>query len=319
MPTLSPLAVLCLALFALVALVAFFFREPITYNLRLLNAKLIADRFYASAPGITKNIGYGRAEREKLDVYQPTAAGTFPVIIWVHGGSWTSGNKELYSPVAQAILPANFVVVVPNYTIEQQKGRIEDTPLVFRQAQEIADVVAWTREHIALFNGDPNRITLGGHSAGAHLTGLVVLDPSWLAKRNHSPQEICGWYGVSGPYSLAAQADFERNVKHREPTLLFEVFGGDKNFKRGSPQTFVRADTPPILLIHGDMDETVPVSVAQNLHAALQQAGASAELKIYPNTTHSGILFDALAQEKPKLVQDIITFAKACPPIADSE
>lgn len=311
-------AVIGLTLLAIVAVAAYFFRAEIAYNLRLLNAKLVADRFYADAPGITKNIGYGRGDREKLDVYQPTAPGTYPVLIWVHGGSWTSGNKELYAPVARAVLPENIVVVIPNYTIEKPRGlRVGETPLAFQQAQEIADAFAWARENIALFDGDPNRITLGGHSAGAHLTGLVVLDPTYLAVRNHSPHEICAWYGISGPYSIPAQLDYERNVKHRDPALLFEVFGAESNFERGSPQSFVHADTPPILLIHGDADETVPVSVARNFQTALQQVGARSELKIYPNAGHSGILFDALAQDKPQLVRDMVTFAKSCPPIAD--
>lgn len=304
------------ALVLAIAIVAIIYREPIGYYLRLLNAKRAADAFYANTPGITKNIGYGRNDREKLDVYQPTAQGTYPVLIWVHGGSWTSGSKELYATVAQKVLPENVVVVIPNYSIELSQ-RVSSPPLVFEQAQQIADAFAWAREHIQLFDGDPNRIILGGHSAGAHLTGLVTLDPSYLAKRNHSPNEICGWYGVSGPYSLGAQLIYERNIKHRDPTLLFQVFGSEANFERGSPTTYVRPDAPPILLIHGDADDTVPVSVAQNMQTALLHQGATSQLKVYPNTTHTSILFDALAQDKPKLVQDIVAFVKSCPPIAN--
>ena len=70
-------------------------RDEILFNTRLLNAKFIADNFYANSRSVTKNIGYGPGTNEKLDVYVPDTPGPHPVLIWVYGGSWNSGSKEL--------------------------------------------------------------------------------------------------------------------------------------------------------------------------------------------------------------------------------
>lgn len=302
------------ALLGILGALAFYYRNDIAYDLRLFNAKLVADKFYSTYSGITKNIAYGPQDREKLDVYQPDATGPLPVLIWVYGGGWTSGDKELYAPVAQKLMPENVVVVVPNYTTALPQ-RIVSEPLVFQQAHQIAQVFAWARKNVSLFNGDPNRIVIGGQSAGAHLTTLVALDPQYLAALNHSSKEICGLYGIAGPYDIQAEYDFVRNIQHGDGTQMTRVFGGADNFVSGSPQNFVRIDTPPILLIHGDADETVPLAIGQNFQNALQKAGAPSQLKIYPGAGHAGLLFDALAQDKPQLVQDLATFAKSCPAV----
>src|SRR5262249_17785971 len=144
-------------------------------------------------------------------VYQPSTPGQQTVLIWVHGGSWISGNKELYASVAQKVMHENIVVVIPNYATNLDAGTA-DKPLAFLQAEEIAKVFAWTRENISKMGGDPNRIILGGHSAGAHLSALVLLDPTYLAALHHSPSEVCGWYGIAGPYSIPMQLDYELNV-----------------------------------------------------------------------------------------------------------
>ncbi len=300
-----PLIFWLLALMAAsLAVVGFIYRADISYTLQLLNAKRIADRFYGEYPGIIKNIAYGTLPREKLDIYQPQASGLYPVLIWVHGGSWNSGDKELYAPVAQKALSENFVIVIPGYTLYPQAN-------AFQQAQEIAQVLAWTREHISAYGGDKNRIVLGGQSAGAHLSGLVVFDPNYLAALNHSSQEICGWYGIAGPYDINEQLAFQKTFKGDDGTQLANIFGGAENFSRGSLTEFVRADLPPILLIHGDRDETVPLSISQHLQNALRAAGAKSELKIYAGAGHAGLLFDALVQEKPTLIQDLASFIAA--------
>lgn len=302
-----------LGLLLIAAALALWFREDIAYTLRLLDAQIVATRFYASSPNITKNIAYGMSPDEKLDVYQPATPGPHPVLIWVHGGSWNSGSKELYAPVAQKALPHDVVVVIPGYTLYRDTGgAAPETPVGFQQARQIADVFAWTRKTISQFGGDPNRIVWGGHSAGAQLTGLVTLDPQYLAALGHSVQELCGWYGIAGPYDLDAQMAFQKKVKQNEGQLLLDVFGGEGNFARASPASFVRADLPPILLIHGDADDTVPLATSENFHKALNAAGANVELKVYPGAGHAGLLFDALAQEKPQLIEDMVKLFARC-------
>ena len=75
----------------------------------------------------------------------------------------------------------------------------------------------------------------------------------------------------------------------------------------------------PSLLIHGSADETVPLCMGENFHNALRAVNAPSTLKIYHGTAHAGLLFDALAQPKPRLVTDLVDFINACPPVAYRE
>lgn len=290
-----------------------FFGEHARFTLRLLQAKKQADRFYASYPGITKNIAYGDLEAEKLDVYQPqgceqpadgrraNSQDLCPVLIWVHGGAWSSGSKELYSLVAQRLMPLGIVTVIPGYTLYP-------SATYDLQTREVAQALAWTLENISNHGGDPARVYIGGQSAGAHLSALALLDPQWLTPLNHSALEVSGYYGISGPYDITAQHEYTRTVKKRDTRPLSEFFRGTNNFAYASPTNFAKQDLPPLLLIHGDRDETVPIQMSQEFQNVLRAAGAQCQLLVYKGAGHSALLYDALVQNPARLVQDIVNF-----------
>jgi acetyl esterase/lipase len=288
-------------------------REEIDYNLRLLNAKRIGDKFYAEYQYIAKNVAYGSLPRQKLDVYQPDPSALnkpdpgYPVLVYIYGGSWNSGNKELYAPVAQRLLPGGMIVVVPDYRIYPE-GKYRE------QTDDVAAALAWVLENIQEYGGDPARVVLGGQSAGAHLSALALLDEQWLAKYGHSSAEVCGYYGISGVYDINAQMDYERSNDRTAP-IMTAVMEGPNNFTAASPATYVRSGLPPMLLIHGDADETVPISMSENFQANLEAVGTKSEFLMYPGAGHSGLLFDALASNPARLVTDLSKFAQECPPI----
>jgi acetyl esterase/lipase len=292
----------------------FRYKDTLDYNLRLLNAKRIGDKFYAEYPYLFKNVAYGPKATQKLDVYVPDPAlvakpeGGYPTLIFVHGGSWNSGNKELYAPAAQRLMPYGIAVVVVGYTLHPEATYRQQTT-------DMAQAMAWTLDHVGEFGGDPKRVVAGGHSAGAHLTALALMDEQWLgAEGGHTASEVCGYVGLSGPYDITAQMAFER-ANGRPGELLKAVFEGGANFANASPITYARPGLPPALIIHGDQDETVPVGVAESFHAALQSSGAQSELRLYPRATHTGILFDALAQTPARLIEDLAGFTQSCPPV----
>lgn len=305
----TALAVLLVAAFVLIG-------EQTRFSIRLLDAKRQADRFYASYSGITKDIPYGESKAEKLDVYRPQDSAQkpegsrldleslYPVLIWVHGGAWSSGSKELYSLVAQRLMPLGIVTVIPGYTL--YPSATYDI-----QTREVAQVVAWTLENISEYGGDPAKVFVGGQSAGAHLSALALLDSQWLAAFDHTALEVCGFYGISGPYDITAQHEYEQRVKQRDTRPLSEFFRGPANFAHASPSNFARQNLPPILLIHGDRDETVPVRMSIDFHQALQTALARSRLIIYEGAGHSALLYDALAHNPAQLVQDIVNFVKS--------
>ncbi len=289
------------------AVLALFKRQEILFYAQLLQAKLVADKFYAEYPGLTKNIAYGPLPAEKLDVYQPQTPGKHPVLIFVHGGGWRDYSKELHAPVAQKLIPQDVVVVLPEYTM---------TPgtTYKQQTAETASAIAWTLENIDKYGGDASRVFVGGQSAGAHLTALAVLDKQWLAAVHHSSNELAGLYGIAGPYDIDMQMAFERKKGGTGPVLI-EEFEGEANFPNGSPSHFVRGDLPPVLLIHGDADETVPLSISQDFQLRLLAAGAQSKLLVYPGAGHAGLLFDALVSNPARLITDLMDFIRSARPV----
>jgi alpha-L-fucosidase 2 len=93
---------------------------------------------------------------------------------------------------------------------------------------------------------------------------------------------------------------------------MLDVMGGQQNFDQASPIGHVRADLPPLLIIHGDEDETVPVEISVGFHEALQAAGAPSTLSIYTGTGHSDYVFAALTEDRARVVGDIAEFTEGC-------
>lgn len=278
--------------------------DEIVYNVRLLNAYRLGQQYYENNPAIAKNVAYGDKPHQLLDIYQPDAPGTYPVIVYIHGGGWNSGNKELYALVAQKLVPYDVVVVVPRYQLYPDA--------TFPQmSDDVATALAWTVNNIAKYNGDPARIVFGGQSAGAHLSAMTVFDRSVLATHNLTSSAICAYYGISGVYDIAAQYQFERDNGRTAPVMT-AVMGGVSAFGATSPISYVHADIPRVLLIHGDQDETVPLRMSQEFAQALNDVGANVSLQIYPGRGHSELLFYTLTQNPGQLITDVIALAQDC-------
>ncbi len=279
-------------------------KDELVFYFHLFKAKRLADKFYAEYPHLTKNIAYGPNPTQKLDVYRPGGGAGYPALIYVHGGNWSSSNKEIHAPVAQRLMPEEFVVVIVGYTLHP--------PATYRrQTTDVALAIAWVLENIERYGGDPHRVIVGGHSAGAHLAALAVFDEQWLALKGHCLAEIAGFYGISGVYDIEAEMAFCCSIKDAAQ-LLRNVMESEANFRAASPITYVRPGLPPALLIHGDVDTTVPATISEAFHARLLAAGNSSRRLIYPNTGHSQLLFKALAEKPSRLVSDLSEFVRDC-------
>ena len=101
-------------------------------------------------------------------------------------------------------------------------------------------------------------------------------------------------------------------AKGSTPEVMEEVMSGQGNFDRASPVSHVRPDLPPLLIIHGDEDETVPAEISIQFHQALQAAGAPSSLTVYDGAGHSDYLFAALTEEQARVVRDIAGFVQSC-------
>jgi len=291
-------------LLALIAGAWLAFGDQISFYVKLFQVMRTGERFYKQYPHQERDVAFHLDMAPRLDVYWPGEGEGYPVLIFVHGGSWKDYDKKLFAPVAQKLLPEGMVVVIPDYTLYPDATYEQ-------MARETAAAIAWTLENAARYGGDPDRIIVAGHSAGAHLSGLAVLDPRYLEELGHSSDEICGWIGMSGVYDIQAEYDYWVD-KGSTPEVMLEVMGGQQNFGQASPLSYVRADLPPLLIIHGDEDETVPVAISTAFHAALQAAGAPSRLIVYPGAGHSDYLFAGLSEERAPIVDDIVQFVQSC-------
>jgi dipeptidyl aminopeptidase/acylaminoacyl peptidase len=139
------------------------------------------------------------------------------------------------------------------------------------------------------------------------------MDERYLEALGHSSEDICGWAGLSGVYDVQAEVDYWRS-RGDEPQTMIAVMGGEQNLGRSSPVSYARPDLPPVLLIHGGKDETVPVEIAIDLQSKLQEVGAQSELRIYPQAGHTDFLFDALLVGSAPVLTDLAAFVHGCAP-----
>jgi acetyl esterase/lipase len=278
--------------------------EDVAFAFQLLKAYLVSRRFYGSYEHLACDVAFDPEMATRLDVYSPPTGTAHPVLVFVHGGAWKDYHKELFAPLAMKLLPEEMVVVIPDYTLYPHAGYEQ-------MAGEMAAAVSWTLERIDRYGGDPQRVILAGHSSGAHLAGLVMTDPRFLAAHGHSSEEICGLIGMSGVYDVEAEYDYWA-ARGPSPRLIERVMGGKEQFAVASPIRHVRAGLPPTLLIHGEKDKTVPVRIGIAFDEALRAAGSRSELKIYAGAGHTDFLFQALGADDSRLVSDIAGFVLGC-------
>jgi acetyl esterase/lipase len=218
---------------------------------------------------ITCSIAYAGRTRHTLDVCRPLDVVTAPVVVFFYGGAWRSGNKELYRYVGKALARCGYVVAVPDYRIYPEvcyPEFIEDAALAAR----------WVRDNIARFGGDPHKIFLMGHSAGAHIAAMLATDRHWLQRVELSPHpDISGLIGISGPYDFMP-------LRNRS---LAAIFGGIDR-PETQPIFHVTPGAPPTLLLTGGKDPLVEPGNSIRFAARLREAGNDATVRIYPRIGH---------------------------------
>ncbi len=243
---------------------------------------------------VVEDLAYGTHERQRLDVYRPhSATGSSPVVVFFYGGGWNSGERGDYLFVGQRLAAAGFIVVIPDYRVLPEVAFpdfLEDS----------AQAVAWVGRNIAEYGGDPDRVGMAGHSAGAYNAMMLALDVRYLEAEGWSADRIGAVAGLAGPY------DF----RPFDSTLLRNTFGRHPDPDATQPITFARGDAPPILLATGLDDTTVLPANSERLEAAIRQRGGDVELITYPGVGHIGIvasLADPLPETAP-VADDLIRF-----------
>ena len=242
----------------------------------------------AAAQDVQRDLAYGDQDRQKLDVYAPKDAKKLPVIFWIHGGGWQAGDKSQVQEKPRAFVERGFVFVSTSYRLLPKV----EMPEIF---QDVAKAAGWTYKHIAEHGGDPERIFIGGHSAGAQLAALLCTDERYLKAEGVPFTAIKGCFPVDGDtYDLPAIIEsVETRLRvHGEPMPKYGhrlKFGNDPaKHKEYSAVTHVAAGKgiPPFLILYvADHPDTA--IQARRLAAALKASEIPVTLYAGKETNHS--------------------------------
>lgn len=229
------------------------------------------DRIWPGEGGtqVARAVPFGK-HGQTLNVWRGGDTKTAPVVIFYHGGGWVKGSAAEYGWAARAYASKGFVVIVPDY---RKVPQVRFPAFV----QDAADAVRWTRDNVATFGGDPRRIAIVGHSAGAHSVAMLALDRQWLAAAG-APGAVKAAVGLSGPY------DF-----YPFTGRAVAAMGAWPKPAETQPLNYARSDAPPMMLVTGTADTTVRPKNARNLYKALKADGAVAVEKEYEGLGHEDV------------------------------
>lgn len=279
---------ICLPLLGLLAVV------PGCAPTDLLNRTVARD-------GLTeqRDIAYGALPRQAMDVWRPSGGGAnLPVVVFFYGGSWQAGRRADYPFVAADLARRGHVVVVPDYRLYPEVR----FPAFL---QDAAAAVAVARRRARDWGGDPDRVVLMGHSAGAHIAAMLALDPRWLAAAGDSRDRLAGAIGLAGPYDFLPITG--RTIR--------EVFANAADLRDTQPISFADRHAPPLLLLHGSDDTTVLPRNSQVLAERISRDGGRAEVKLYEGVGHIGIVlgFSRLFRDRAPVLDDSAAFIATLP------
>ena len=246
---------------------------------------------------VISDLPYADGARHGLDVYVPTPVPkSAPVIVFIYGGNWQTGSKKDYLFVGQALTSRGFVVVIPDY-------RLYPTIRFPDFLEDNARAMRWARDHARDYGGDPNKLFLIGHSAGAYNAAMLSIDPRWLTAVGMDPaKDIRATIGLAGPYDFLPLHD---------PALKI-MFGPEKDLPQTQPINFVTGKEPPMLLVAGTADTTVEPSNVIRLGARIRASGGEVVEKFYPGVKHEELVgaFAAPLRFIAPLLADVTAYIK---------
>jgi acetyl esterase/lipase len=268
---------------------------------------------------------------QRLDVVTPrSATERFPVVVFVHGGTWLSGDKDepMNRKAAQNLARNGVVVMVINYRLSPRVRHPE-------HAKDVASAFAWAVENAARYRGDPDRIVLVGHSAGGHLAALVAADERYLKDLGDKRKSLKGVVSLCGLYRMPTHEEFRRMAapliqemvgdkdKSRFARLtspVLELLSDGANpfpwvFGRGaeaqrdaSPLSHVHKGMPPHLLVTAQWEVPSLREMAEEYSKALEGESCDVTYRHLEDCRHSTIMYDLHDNDKPacKLVLDFV-------------
>lgn len=252
-----------------------------------------------SEPGVKRVVegaSYDPEARQKLDLYAPgTPVRNAPVVQFIYGGSWDSGERASYAFVGQALAARGIVTAVVDTRLVPEvrfPAFVEDS----------AAATVWLKKNVAAYGGDPGRIFVMGHSSGAYNAAMVAVTPLFVRQAGLQGRVYAGLIGLAGPYDF-----LPLDVRATK-----EAFGSFPDLPRTQPIIVATRSSPPAFLATGAEDRTVLPRNTEALARRLRQLGVPVVEKTYPDVGHAGIL-TALAgpfRDRAPVLEDVVAFVK---------
>jgi acetyl esterase/lipase len=211
-------------------------------------------------------------DKHKLDLFLPKGKSNFPVVMFLHGGSWRSGDRSAYALFGNRLAQAGIGAAIPSYRLMPKNphpAQIEDAAAAFQ----------WVYKNVARYGGDVSRLYLAGHSAGGHLAALLALDGRYLAKLGVPSNAIRGVATLSGVYDVGALKEFQN--ADDDP----------------SPLHHVHSQAPPFLITYCQWDYFGLPKQARDFAAELQKKFVSARLVYVPGQNHISEMINTLKDD----------------------
>jgi acetyl esterase/lipase len=252
---------------------------------------------------------------QTLDLYLPldkSVKQPFPVIIWIHGGSWLGGDKN------EDCLPCK--LYAPKYAVASINYRFTNETVFPGQIHDAKAAVRFLRANAKKYHLDPERIAVWGTSAGGYLAALLGTSGAVKAlegssgwnKESSRVQAVIDWCGPTNLNTAQSQAGPHNKIRFDTPgSAVYNLMGGrmDKeSLASASPVTYASKDDPPFLIMHGELDDAIPPAQSQELYERLKEQGVDASYHLLQGYGHA-----PGAPEHFKLVEEFLDRALAKP------
>lgn len=317
-----------------------------TAHRSLVGPKLRQRRWRAFKVSIARDIRYAEAKRNLLDVYVPQAEaveGGRPVVMFVHGGIWASGSKEVFAHVGACLANHGVLAIVIQYTLFPEV-------LAWQQVREVSRALSWVLDNAVHYGGNPGRVTLMGHSAGAHLAALVLWErfkagqqlqqrraatTSQEAEIEWNEQDFdeedvrqpCKFVGLAGVYDIVEHLKYEQKRGVASMSCMSPAMGGFPHLleamspvrlfhsvvssRRRRPSFYREFLFPSCTLLCSSSDTVVPPDTSLSFNAVLQQQlGLDSRLILLDSLRHGDfVVLDGSIPELVSLRNHILDMA----------
>ncbi|KAG0567563.1 hypothetical protein KC19_7G143700 [Ceratodon purpureus] len=217
---------------------------------------------------VARNVQYGQTRRNLLDVYVPKRKdikSPMPVVLFIHGGVWASGDKWQFSPLGTFLAEEGVVAVLAQYTLYPKVLAVD-------QVGEMSDALTWTMDNIAQYGGDPNRVFIMGHSSGSHLCAMVLWERACRRIENAQqplPENVdiripAGYLGLAGVYNIGEHFKYELKRGVGAISCMRPAMGWEQGFDSMSPSLLFKSllSRPGVSFgANNDMDSTAQIHI----------------------------------------------------------